>query len=162
MAFTEHVIPANGRRESFWVLGTVATILLAGALALPENQSTPESIQTTQTSELNIKEKQLVMDLSTALPEIRFEHEISGTLPSLSSLAELGIAPFASTLAPSWRWSQPEATCYLGKPSDENLGYFMLLPASGGIYFAKKPHHSTRCQPNHDWVRLDTNEESQP
>lgn len=153
MAFIETVEPATGRRESLWVMLSIALILLLGAVGLHFNSHTTPHAVSTKGPELTPPQRQLVMELSIALPEIQFELEASGLLPTVAELTELGIAPFYSELDQPWAWQQLQDNCYMASPQQPAQGHFLLLPRESAIYIATEtPHAATSCTPEHEWL----------
>ncbi|WP_027858011.1 DUF6162 family protein [Marinobacterium jannaschii] len=161
MAYIEPIQPANGRKESLWVLFAVVAILSAGTIGLSLNKQANRPVAKAAAITLSIAEKQLLMELTNALPEISFEQQASGQWPSLTDLARLGIEPFANELRSDWRWTQPDSHCYLSRPQTAHSGYFLLIPGDNAILFRRsEPDAHLSCQPDIAWVQLNQREDS--
>lgn len=155
MAYIETIEPATGRRESLWVMLSIALILFLGAVGLHFNSEQDSHSTTADAPELTPPQRQLVMELSIALPEISYEQEESGQLPTIDLLNELEIAPFSNLQGTAWQWQLLQQGCYLATPQKPEQGYFLFHPGTEAIYMASEaPHTPTRCGPDHEWITV--------
>ncbi|EKO3640929.1 hypothetical protein M3898_001035 [Vibrio metschnikovii] len=130
----------KGSQETWWVLGSMLLILLVSALLLRGMQvnNTPQTSPLSfelHATDLNEKQKSLLIELSLAEQELRFFHHLEHQWPSVQWLAEEGIAPFVRDS--SWhylgehQWQQV-AQGYLGLAQDPSqVGHVLIWYPEG-------------------------------
>ncbi|MCV6590091.1 MAG: hypothetical protein OIF57_13870 [Marinobacterium sp.] len=158
-AVIETIEPATGRQESLWVMLSITLILLLGTTGLHFNSSSRATPASADNLVLTPQQRQLVMELSIALPEIQFEQELHNYLPSVAELAELGIAPFYHDQSQThqqnpeheqqqlWRWQRIQKTCYLASP--KHIASPRHIASTGNIASSNNASRQTPEQPGY-------------
>ena len=91
--FTETVPPWNGQKEDKVVFSLALFIIVLAALLLWMRQPA----ETKKAPVLPAELRQVVTELSIAVEEIQMLQSLEGVHPSLSNLADMGIAPFTDS-----------------------------------------------------------------
>jgi|GEM_PF-1688395 len=150
----ETIQPANGRLESFWVFGSILLIIGCAAIGLQFNQAKP--VTAARHLELSTVEKQVLLELQTAWPEISFIAVDPHQLPDIDELLQLSLPPFSTTpgVSPQYQWHRPEPDCYQGQPINSEAISF-LLTADGTIYGRHGQQRiMTDCHATSQWNKL--------
>lgn len=144
----------DGRRETSWVVGVILVILCCAALMLKYNQQPPET--QTQHLELNVTGKAMLTALRNAADEISFL-ALDSDLPDIASLKASGIPPFddATGTFDQYRWSQPQANCYLGVSDAVGHPAFVLTVSDHSEVYWTSTSSSIQTSTSVDCSRLD-------
>lgn len=149
-ASRERVPPNDGRRETLWVMLTLALVLLAGATGIAWRQHT--ATVAAPHTELNLEGSRLLTELTIAAEEIRFMTPDGEAWPGLDELSESGIPPFDR---PELVWQQPEAACYLTTEPTTGAAFALWLAPQGGLFYHAGGEDLHHCRDLAHWTQMD-------
>lgn len=135
----QRVQPLNGQQETRWCFLALVLILFCGGLGVANHQADEPEIK--EHLSLSTQDRSLLINLSSAITEIRFLQQMDNQWPSIQLLAEQQIPPFDQIFPLShasselvgaasggdYLWSTPEEGCYLGMSQQPELSSFLLL-----------------------------------
>ena len=149
----EKVIPDDGRRESLWLISSIAIILFFAAITLHYNQA--DRVEPARHQELGITGKAVLTALRNAGDEIQFMMEQPDNFPSVNELIEAEVPPFADNTGAfaSYQWSLLNNHCYLGTPADSDYPEFLLFADSDHphIYWRYDRSTAVDCSTTTHW-----------
>ncbi|MFP2770241.1 DUF6162 family protein [Oceanisphaera sp. KMM 10153] len=146
----ERVPPDDGRRETLWVMLTLALILLAGAAGIAWRQQA--AAEAAPHTGLNMQDSRLLTELAIAAEEIRFLTSAGDPWPTAGRLAALSVPPFDRE---GLVWQQPETNCYATTEPTTGAAFALWLAPAGGLFYhpgGDAPHH---CRDLAHWTQMD-------
>ncbi|OXY80953.1 DUF6162 family protein [Oceanimonas doudoroffii] len=146
----ERVPPNDGRRETLWVMLTLALVLLAGAAGITWRQQV--TLTAAPHTALSTPGSRLLTELAIAAEEIRFMTPEGEAWPTVTRLAELGVPPFDR---PELVWQQPEAACYSTTEPTTGAAFTLWLAPEGGLFYHPGGEALHHCRDLAHWTKMD-------
>lgn len=158
----ETVRPDDGRTESFWVALVITGVLLLGGLGILLRQE--QSPATDTRPQLDLLQRQFLMELTIAADEIRFITSMNSEVStdtgfenwSLEQLLQEQLLPvFPGQSAKAWQQLEP-GCLLLPQPASRIHFGLVLQQAGSSIHYAPAdvppPDH---CETLLSWQRMD-------
>ncbi len=132
--YSERVVPDNGRQETYWLVGSIAIILVFAAVTLKFNQQA--LAPKTEHLELDVTGKAVLTALRNAADEISFISD-GHHLPSVDELIDSAVPPFADDTGAfsGYSWKKLDSDCYYGQNENGSPDFVLKFSNHAEIYW---------------------------